>query len=102
MNKTDFLRKISSRKFQAAIVAVLIPLLTLMKVEEPTQTQIIAIITASLACLGYMFAEAHVDAAREKAPQFIEVLSNDNIDTETLENHGGGYSSIEIREGNNE
>ncbi len=89
MTKQEFLRKISSRKFQAAVVAIIIPLLALLKVDEPTKGEIVAMVTAVLACLGYMFAEATVDAARAKAPQFIEVIESD----ETLENHGGGVLS---------
>ncbi len=95
MTKQEFLRKISSRKFQAAVVAIIIPLLALLKVDEPTKGEIVAMVTAVLACLGYMFAEATVDAARAKAPQFIEVIESD----ETLENHGGGGYSPKLKKG---
>ena len=92
MKKEDLIRKISSRKFQALIVAILLPLLALLKVDEPTKGHLIAMITAGIACVGYMFAEATVDAAREKAPQYIEVITDSPIE-ETLENHGGGVLS---------
>ncbi len=88
MKKEDLIRKISSRKFQALIVAILLPLLALLKVDEPTKGHLIAMISASLACVGYMFAEAKVDAARELAPQFLEVIESGET-LQTLENHGG-------------
>lgn len=62
----DWKRKLSSRKFQAAIVGVLIPIFALANVEEMTQKHIIALVTAVLSLVAYMFAEAHVDAKREE------------------------------------
>lgn len=62
----DWKRKLSSRKFQAAIVGVLLPVFALANIEEMTQKHIIALVTAVLSLVAYMFAEAHVDAKREE------------------------------------
>lgn len=64
--KIDWRRKLSSRKFQAAVIGVLFPVLALAKIEEMTQKHIIAMISAVLTLIAYMFAEAHVDAKREE------------------------------------
>ncbi len=98
MNKEDLIRKISSRKFQALIVAILLPLLALLKVDEPTKGHLIAMITATIACMGYMCAEATVDVAREKTTQFIEVITGSPTD-ETIENYGGGGVLSKDKEG---
>lgn len=70
--KIDWKRKLSSRKFQAAIVGVLIPLFALAKIDEMTQKQIIALVTAVLSLVAYMFAEAYVDGKREEGIVIIE------------------------------
>ena len=85
MTKQDFIRKISSRKFQAMLVGVLIPLFALVKIEEPTKGHLIAMITAVLACVGFMFAESQVDAARENGAQIRALLGNDmSVDQEEI------------------
>ena len=85
MKKEDLIRKISSRKFQALIVAILLPLLALLKVDEPTKGHLIAMITAVLACVGFMFAESQVDAARENGAQIRALLENDmSVDQEEI------------------
>lgn len=73
----DWKRKLSSRKFQAAIVGVLIPIFALANVEEMTQKHIIALVTAVLSLVAYMFAEAHVDGKREEGIIIIKELEDD-------------------------
>lgn len=70
--KIDWKQKLSSRKFQAAIVAVLIPVFALMNIEEMTQKHVIALVSAVLSLIAYMFAEAHVDGKREESRIRIE------------------------------
>lgn len=82
MRKIDIIRKLSSRKFQMAIIGVLIPLFALTKIDEITQKHLIALTTALFSIVSYIFAEAYVDGKRES-------VKND----ETLENNGGGVLS---------
>lgn len=70
--KIDWKRKLSSRKFQAAVVGVLIPVFALSKIDEMTQKHIIALVTAVLSLVAYMFAEAYVDGKREEGIVIVE------------------------------
>lgn len=75
--KINWKQKLSSRKFQAAIVAVLLPIFALMNIEEMTQKHVIALVSAVLSLIAYMFAEAHVDASREVSRIRIEGETDD-------------------------
>lgn len=58
----DWKRKLSSRKFWAAIVAYLTSILTAFAVGDNTIAQIVAVVTGIGALVVYMLAEAKVDA----------------------------------------
>ncbi|MDO4721455.1 MAG: hypothetical protein Q4A78_12385 [Peptostreptococcaceae bacterium] len=75
--KIDWKRKLSSRKFQAAVVGMLLPVFALSKMDEMTQKQIIALVTAVLSLVAYMFAEAYVDGKREEGIILIEDSENE-------------------------
>lgn len=66
MNKEDFIRKLSSRKFWVAVVAFVSALLVAFNVPDASISQISAIIMAFGSLLAYIFAEGWVDSAREK------------------------------------
>lgn len=63
MDKIDWVRKLSSRKFWALIAALLTAILSGV-VSEQVVSHITGIVTAVGACVVYMLAEASVDKAR--------------------------------------
>jgi len=64
MTKKDFIRKISSRKFWAAIAGWITSLLTAFNVAENAIAQTVIIVTGIGALAVYMLAEGKVDKAR--------------------------------------
>lgn len=76
----DWKRKLSSRKFWAAIVAYLTSILTAFAVGDNTIAQITAIITGVGALVVYMLAEAKVDAKPGDTYIFEDTDSIDTID----------------------
>jgi hypothetical protein len=60
---TNWVKKLTSRKFWLAIVAFITPLLLAFNVTESTVTQVTAIIMAAADVIAYIIAEGMVDAA---------------------------------------
>ena len=58
----DWKRKLTSRKFWAAVIAFITPLLLAFGLAEDTVTQVTAIIMAGADVLAYILAEGMVDA----------------------------------------
>lgn len=73
--KIDWIRKLSSRKFWAAIIGVLIPLMALWQIPEMTVQQVVAVVTAVGSLVAFMLSEGVVDAAavktENKAPMVV-------------------------------
>lgn len=69
MTKQDILRKISSRKFWAAITAFVTSLLTAFNIADTVQSQILTIVAGVGALAIYMLAEAHADNGRNKGDE---------------------------------
>lgn len=67
MNKEDVIRKFTSRKFWACIVAFVTAILIYFHVPEDSINQIVAIIMAFGALIAYIFAEGWVDSSRLKS-----------------------------------
>lgn len=65
--KVNWTQKLTSRKFWAAIVAVIVSLCVLFGVPNVTQEQITALIMAVGGLIAYILGEGFVDAARLKA-----------------------------------
>lgn len=65
--KVNWTQKLTSRKFWAAIVAVIVSLCVLFGVPNVTQEQITALIMAVGGLIAYILGEGFVDAARIKA-----------------------------------
>ena len=65
MIKTDIKRKLCSRKFWAAVVGFITPLLLIFGMPENTVAQVAAIITSGGTLIAYIIGEGLVDAARE-------------------------------------
>lgn len=62
----DWKKKLSSRKFWAAVVGFVTALLVIFGVENPTTEQVAALITAAGIVVAYIFGEGMVDSARVK------------------------------------
>lgn len=67
MEKINWKQKLTSRKFWAAIVAVIVSLCVLFGVPNVTQEQITALVMAVGGLIAYILGEGFVDAARIKA-----------------------------------
>ena len=63
--KIDWKAKLTSRKFWAAVVGFVAPLLLILGIGESTATQITGIIMAGGTLIAYIIGEGLVDAARE-------------------------------------
>lgn len=64
MEKINWKRKLTSRKFWAAVTGFVTAILMVFKVDEMTIEQVIAIISASSVLIAYIIGEGLVDAAR--------------------------------------
>ena len=65
MTKQDIIRKLTSRKFWAAVVGFITPLLLAFGVAETEVSQIVAIIMAGADVVAYIIAEGMVDAGHK-------------------------------------
>ena len=65
MNKIDWTRKFTSRKFWAAVVGFVTPIMTLTNVPDNTAVQITSIITAGGTLIAYIIGEGLTDAANK-------------------------------------
>lgn len=63
MKKIDWSRKLTSRKFWAAVIGFVSPVMTLAQVPENTAVQITAIIMAGGTLIAYIIGEGLTDAA---------------------------------------
>lgn len=62
----DWKRKLTSRKFWAAIVGFVTPMLLAFGMAEDNVTQVVAIIMAGADVVAYIIAEGLVDATNAK------------------------------------
>lgn len=65
--KIDWKRKLTSRKFWAAIVGFITQLMIAFGVAENTIAQVSSVIMAGATLIAYMIAEGLVDGGRESA-----------------------------------
>ena len=63
MNKQDLIRKLTSRKFWAAVVSFVTMLIVALGVAENTATQVGSIIMAGATMMAYIIGEGLVDAS---------------------------------------
>ena len=63
MGKIDWARKLSSRKFWAAVVGFVTPLLIAFGIPENVVAQVASIITSGGVLVAYIIAEGYADAA---------------------------------------
>ena len=65
MSKIDWARKLTSRKFWAAVVGFITPLMLAFGVNEETTTQVTAIIMAGASVIAYIIGEGLADSKTE-------------------------------------
>lgn len=63
MEKIDWKRKLTSRKFWAAVVGFATPIMTIAQVPDNTAVQVTAIIMAGGTLIAYIIGEGMTDAA---------------------------------------
>lgn len=63
MDKINWKRKLTSRKFWAAVVGFATPLMTIMQVSDSTAVQVTALIMAGGTLIAYIIGEGMTDAA---------------------------------------
>ncbi len=63
MKKIDWKRKLTSRKFWAAVVGFVTPIMTLAQIPDNTAVQVTAIIMAGGTLIAYIIGEGMTDAA---------------------------------------
>ncbi len=63
MKKINWARKLTSRKFWAAVVGFVTPIMTLAQVPENTAVQVTAIIMAGGTLIAYIIGEGMTDAS---------------------------------------
>lgn len=68
MRKIDWARKLTSRKFWAAVVGFTTPLMTMMQVSDSTAVQVTALIMAGGTLIAYIIGEGMTDAANTHPP----------------------------------
>ena len=66
MKKIDWARKLTSRKFWAAVVGFATPLMTMLNVSESTSVQVTALIMAGGTLIAYIIGEGMADAKSTK------------------------------------
>lgn len=63
MKRIDWARKLTSRKFWAAVVGFVTPLMTMLNVSDSTAVQVTALIMAGGTLIAYIIGEGLTDAA---------------------------------------
>lgn len=63
MKKIDWVRKLTSRKFWAAVAGFVTPIMTMLHVSDNTAVQVTALIMAGGTLISYIIGEGLTDAA---------------------------------------
>ena len=71
MSKEDLIRKLTSRKFWLAVVALVTGLLAAFKVDASTIETVSGIIMAAASVVAYILAEGMVDAGNSGMPTIV-------------------------------
>jgi hypothetical protein len=75
--KIDWKRKLTSRKFWAAVVGFVTPLLIAFGVSDGDVTQIVSIIMAGATLIAYIIGEGLTDVAAVNTQTEIEIIEED-------------------------
>lgn len=77
MKKIDWVSKLTSRKFWAAVIGFVTAILLAFNVSDLTVEQVTAIISASATLIAYIIGEGMVDAARMNKPEKLGIEDED-------------------------
>ncbi|MDD7339809.1 MAG: hypothetical protein PUG50_04450 [Eubacteriales bacterium] len=66
MNKINWVQKLSSRKFWAALIGLVVCIVAFTHCDQGTTEKIVALVGAIGSMVMYMLSETIVDAAREE------------------------------------
>lgn len=72
MKNINWKQKLSSRKFWAALVGFITPVLIVFNVPDLTIEQVTAIVTSGGALIAYILSEGYVDANRNEGDDIDE------------------------------
>lgn len=75
MQKIDWKRKLTSRKFWMAVVGFVTPIMTLAQVPDNTAVQVTSIIMAGGTLIAYIIGEGMTDVASAGADQIISPIT---------------------------
>lgn len=87
MNKIDWVRKLTSRKFWAAIATFVTMLILAFGVAEEVATQVSSIIMAGATVIAYIIGEGLTDAASVSTSVEEGILIEDETDTVATEDN---------------
>lgn len=87
MNKIDWKRKLSSRKFWTSIVGFVTSIMIAFGADASTQTQVVAIIMAGASLIAYIISEGFIDSKQVGNNSSVTLDSNilEEIDEEPEE-----------------
>lgn len=77
MDKTDIIRKLTSRKFWLAVVALVTGLLAAFKVDASTIETVSGIIMSAAAVVAYIVAEGMVDAGNVSPTVIVQQIEDE-------------------------
>ena len=75
MNSSDWVSKLTSRKFWMALVGLVSGVLLAFRVDEDTVTQISGIIMAAASVVAYIIGEGMADAAGARADSVQDMVA---------------------------
>lgn len=78
MKNIDWKRKLTSRKFWAAVVGFVTPTMLAFGVSDSIVTQVAGIIMAGATCIAYIIGEGLVDANRTETTDTTESEDENN------------------------
>ena len=89
MDKIDWKRKLTSRKFWMAVIGFIGPLLIAFGMSEEQSAQVTSLIMSGATVIAYLIAEGMTDAAGVEGNKETEYLPDANDYDETDPTHGG-------------
>lgn len=84
-NKINWQQKLSSRKFQAAVIGFVTALLVAFNFGEDTVIKVSGVVSSVCVLIAYIFAEAKVDTARIKKETIMPSKMNSSVVESALE-----------------
>lgn len=82
MNKIDWKRKLTSRKFWAAVVGFITPIMIVAGAGDNEITQVAAIVMGGATLIAYIIGEGLVDSASTDLVIDTEITADDAAETD--------------------